>query len=962
MTAAVERTLDNEALAKQNDLIQMASNLSSGRDRLTDPYELLAELRDAQNETFESEDDEALGRAIKLVEAHVDISSNWDALQKDEEDILLSFIDGSDNKHLKETVYPHLQYKFTQSSAADGMDEADGVAIGRPSSLQKEAAHRAYDAMQEDMQRISRNLLTKYHSQHPDATEREQHWNERGEADLRKELVEQMRKRAGLYTRIYNDHMRWSDQQQKERRAEQLKLGMQLRKAENVVTSIEGQLESHLRDIGGITNRQIHDDNYSQSGAASAAQFWTGPHGASLKRSLEQTQRLRQEEVDRAIADYRAQMADYKEASKTGDLDRQKEIYAQVEISQNYLRNTIMLGDGLDWRQWIDESGNLKPDYNLNIVSEGEETLEIPFNIVEHQLSANNHLLFTSWGQFDDINIEINAAETHGEWEFSSDAKGFFKIWKLMHGKDINPLNYNLEDPKQAAALQEAHADYDEKMRGQLIKFMARRPQDMPEAASQHITNHVVAEFLGSDETQYQNTTWNFDEKDHIDRFMQHNQIILNGNYNIEDGFGWEEFRQFYGTVSNGQIPVYRYEVREANEEGQQLGPLGKWWRDFQIKWYPGSGFGFATGRVPIPDHLQTYYTIESGKQRDGGEGGDSIELMLGQEKMGETAPDGATARMGEFGDIERTQEALDARGLDFNAVPRRDRIGQQHILAQVVALAEMGFTSPQALPDMEKFWVPFGRSTDGTGLKIDPDEFKARTEHYVSVLSGGPEMNSARAKALNLLIKRSGYTKSHYGDRENVFGIAPLTIPHKKQEKEGHRLKPWGARSVVERLHLQGLHEGPHFPGRGKVPDIEQTISPDGYLQGPVEQMPPGPDGVRYPSRLTEDSPWVHNKEPEKTWRSFQDSLKPEVRQQIGRVLDALDPSRIKARFADLIEGANKRQIEETKRNPKQGETPEADKLPTVPEILEQLQNDIIQDVIKNVPKPKITKPKDKK
>ena len=948
LTAAMERTLDNSALAKQNDLIQIASNLSSGRDKLTDPFELLAELRDAQNETFESEDDEAIGRAIKMVEAHVNISDNWGQLERDEKEIITSIIEGSSNSILKEVIAPHFEYKFRQ---ADDLTDPDGVALAKPSSLEKEAAHKAYDAMKEDMQQTARKLLNRYHLAHPDPTERQKHWDEKGYTELKTALTEEMRKRANIYTRVYKDHLRWSPEGQAAREAQQLKVGAMLKKAEDTITSIEGQMESHFRDLGKSTNRKIFDDNHSASGTHSAAQFWTGESGFSLKQSLNEKRRWRKEEFDRGVEDYRNDMRQYREAQKVGDLDAQKEIMVRIQAHQEYLRNSQMMGDGLDWRQWIDEDGNLKEDYNLNIRVEGEDELEVPFNVVTHELSANTHLLHTSWDQFDDINMEINAAETHGEWEFSSEAKGFFKVWKLMHGKDINPLNYNLKDPKQAALLQEAHTDYDEKMRGQMIKFMARRPQDMPEAASNHIENHVVSEFLGSEDTEYQNTSWTPSEKEHIDRFLQHNQKVLNGNYNLEDGFDWETFKEMTGVISNGSIPVYRYEIKEAKESGEELGPLGRWWRDFTLD-LDGNMMGRRSGRLPMPPK---YYTIESGKQRDGA----GPEYTIGAEGQLLRHESQAARKFGEIGDIERTQERLDELKLDFNTIPRRDRVGQQHILAQQVALAEMKYNSPHNLPDMEQMWVPFGRSTSGTGLRIDPDEFKRRTDHYIGVLSGGPEMNGARARAMNLLIKRSGYTKSHYGERSNVFGIAPLTIPHKAKDKSrGSRLKPWGMKTEVERLHLQGLHEPLEgTPERGKVPEIEQTISPDGFIQPPVEQLPPGPDGgVQLPTRLTPDAPWVHEEQKEKIGKLIQD---PKERKAVQEYLDILFPDRVKQKTADILEGANKREAERYRTSPKAA-TPKADALPTVPEIIKKIQDDTIDKLIEK--QAKLPKPKPKK
>jgi len=973
LTAAMERSLDNSALAKQNDLIQMASNLSSGRDKLTDPFELLAELRDAQNETFDSEDDEAIGRAIKMVESHVNISDNWTQLERDEKEIITSIIDGSSNSLLKEVIAPQFEYKFRQ---ADDLTDANGVALAKPSSLEKEAAHKAFDAMKEDIQQTARKLLNRYHLAHPDPTERQKHWDEKGYTEIKKALTEEMRKRVNIYTRVYKDHIRWSPEGQAAREAEQLKLGAQLKKAEDTITSIEGQMESHFRDLGKSTNEKVFNDNQKgATGTHSAVQFWTGPSGFSLKQSLNDKRRLRKEEFNREVENYGDTMGRYREAQKVGDLDAQKELMVTIQGHQEYLRNSQMMGDGLDWRQWIDENGNFKEDYNLNIPREGEDDLEVPFNVVTHQLSANTHLLYTSWDQIDDVNIEINASEI-GEWEFSGEAKGFFKIWKLMHGKDINPQNYNLEDPKQRALLQEAHADYDQKMRGQMIKFMARRPQDLPEAASNHIENHVVSEFLGSDQSIYQNTSWTPAEKQHFDRFLQHNQKVSNEEYNIEHGFGWETFKDVAGVISNGQYPVYRYEIKDAAESGEQLGRFGTWWRDFTVD-LDGNMLGRATGRLPA---APKYYTIESGKQRDGA----GPEYSLGSETLGQPelgdAGDALTGKkfskdskygsqevrkFGKIGDVEKTQERLDKLGLDFNAIPRRDRIGQQYILAQQVALAEMNYNSPHNLPDMEQMWVPFGRSTSGTGLRIDPDEFKRRTEHYVGVLSGGAEMNSARAKAVNLLIKRSGYTKGFYGDRTNVFGVAPLTIPHKVKEaqsdSEFHRLKPWGAKTVNERLHLQGIHEPREgTPNRGKVPEMEQTISPDGFIQPAVEQLPPGPDGeVRYPTRLTPDAPWVHEEQKKEIGGLIQN---PKERKAVQKYLDKLFPERVKQRTADVLEGANKREAERYRTSPPKGATPKADALPTVPEIIKQLQDEAIQKLVDKVPKPKITKPKPKK
>jgi hypothetical protein len=971
LTAAMERSLDNSALAKQNDLIQMASNLASGRDKLTDPFELLAELKDAQNETFESEDDEAIGRAIKMVESHVNISDNWTQLERDEKDIITSIIDGSSDSLLKEVIAPQFEYKFRQ---ADDLTDAEGVSLAKPSSLEKEAAHKALDAMKEDIQQTARKLLNRYHLAHPDPTERQKHWDEKGYTDLKTALTEEMRKRVNIYTRVYKDHLRWSPEGQAAREAQQLKLGAQLKKAEDTITSIEGQMESHFRDLGQSTNEKVFNDNQKgATGTHSAVQFWTGPSGFSLKQALNDKRRLRKEEFNREVENYGNTMGKYREAQKVGDLDAQKELLVTIQGHQEYLRNSQMMGDGLDWRQWIDENGNFKEDYNLNIPVEGEDDLEVPFNVVTHQLSANTHLLYTSWDQIDDLNVEINASEI-GEWEFSGEAKGFFKIWKLMHGKDINPQNYNLEDPKQLALLQEAHTDYDQKMRGQMIKFMARMPQELPESASNQIENHVVSEFLGSDHSIYQNTSWTPAEKQHFDRFLQHNQKVLNEEYNIEDGFGWEAFKDISGVISNGQYPVYRYEIKDAAESGEQLGRFGTWWRDFTVD-LDGNMLGRATGRLPA---APKYYTIESGKQRDGA----GAEYSLGSETLGQPelgdAGDALTGKkfskdskygsqevrkFGKIGDVEKTQERLDKLGLDFNAIPRRDRIGQQYILAQQVALAEMNYNSPHNLPDMEQMWVPFGRSTSGTGLRIDPDEFKRRTEHYVGVLSGGAEMNSARAKAVNLLIKRSGYTKGFYGDRTNVFGVAPLTIPHKEAQSDSpfNRLKPWGAKTANERLHLQGLHEPREgTPNRGKVPEMEQTMSPDGLIQPAVEQLPPGPDGeVRRPTRLTPDAPWVHEEQKKEIGGLIQN---PKERKAVQQYLDKLFPDRVKQRTAEVMEGANKREAERYRTSPPKGATPKADALPTVPEIIQQIQDEAIQKLVDKVPKPKINKPKPKK
>ena len=92
--------------------------------------------------------------------------------------------------------------------------------------------------------------------------------------------------------------------------------------------------------------------------------------------------------------------------------------------------------------------------------------------------------------------------------------------------------------------------------------------------------------------------------------------------------------------------------------------------------------------------------------------------------------------------------------------------------------------------------------------MSVDRAKFEERTQYWNYVLRSGPETNSERAKGFNMLLRQSGLGTDNYLGKKNVFGIAPLSIPHKKVDR-GPRIKPWGARTKAEQSETQVLNEG---------------------------------------------------------------------------------------------------------------------------------------------------------
>jgi len=776
LSRSVDSLGDNSALSKSNDLIQIASNVARGKDTGSDPYELIAELTDAQNETFTDEDDEALGRAIKMVEKHTQIIGQWESLNRDESSILSSVIDGGANDVLRSVISPHFYFKL---KSPDELGEQSGVDLGKPSNLEKEAAHSAFEEMQDDMKAISRKLLHRYHAAHPDPTERDNHWRDSGQKEVTDEIVRQMRERVNFYARTYTDHLRRSQQGRAQTETKQMKTLLEASAAEaKQVDDIAVQMEESLQTLGNIDNKQLFEDNQTATGAASAAHFWTGPSGNKIAEALRQRQKQRKIQYDLGVTELARDLQNLKKAREAGATDQIDIELERVRQKQNYIKNMRLQGGNLDWQDWIDDKGALKQgsDLNFNVMNEDGEEMSVPFNIVGDNLNPQYHLLFNKWDEFDDITVEINAAEKDPEYEFSTKAKGFFKLWGVMTGDDINPHGKDLSDPEVARKLKKAHGNYDRKMRGQMVMFMSRKRGDLPQAAVEHIQNNIVADFLGGDSNMFQDVHYTDREKVHHERFLVHNQKVLNGEVNIEDGLDWDGYLEKYAVVTNGMIPTGPYTTR------------------------PNPETGFAS------DHI-----IQSGRERDGSPIIGYGRAFIDPEMQDQVAsPLWTLQGFEEMGDVERTQEAIDMHGLDDWAIPRKDKIGRQYFLAQELALADMGYKETTNLPDSGWTWPRLaGHAFGGSGISLNVKEFKQKTEHYRQVLSGGPEQNSARARAFNLLLAHSNLTKDKYLSKTNMMGLSPLSIPHKPEESEFPPMMPESIDHSAERSEREQRKAG---------------------------------------------------------------------------------------------------------------------------------------------------------
>ena len=750
--------MEKIGISRVEQLLDIAQKVSSGKTTNVDPIELIHTLQDARNENLGTEGnklDDDLGHALDALKKHVDVDPFYEKMGSSTDEALYSAIRLSGSDILIKKVLPTVEFKFRKP---------DSLVTGSEQPLidEVQAAQIVAEEAEKDFGIITKNLLQNFIESTP-AEEREGAFAATVEEQILELAKKKIAARAPRYEALYNNALHEARKTTGLIAREHLTMlsaeeQQLLRSQQQLTTNFKEQL---LSIDGGVSAETLVSKQGSNS---QAAQFFTGPAGYKLYKSWEANQKELDGRREQKIKDVYETTVKLKDATDINDVEAMELHQSTLNEQKQQLKNHLLYFTPLDFTKLI-KDGKLKSDedFNLNLTYNGED-IEIPLDVRLDDLSFDKNL-FLSYSQFQTLALDVetfeNLADAETPPELSDETKGFADLVKQLHGLDI----FNPADQEAVDTL----------LHNQMSMLITQHPDELPSALFKTINDKILRgwlnagpmtemdwEFSGGKANQiggarettgweqgpypeswraassiYQGKSFTTHDKAWVRGVMQQNTDILNNKYSIEDGLDFDGFTKLYGAVTGGIMGSRPY-FTGTDDDGR-----------------------------PYLDSILEAVPLEQRSTFDTG-----FPWNLGQ--------------------IEGEESTNVRHIIPISKLPADQ---QAQVMAQELALASLGHETVTHM---------------GIGIPryhISHELLEGKIQEYLPLLQSG-EKSPELAKAFNMFLKASGVDNEKFirpsptpptwqrllGEpsltaeeryAENVFGVAPLPIPHKSKLTE---------------------------------------------------------------------------------------------------------------------------------------------------------------------------------